>query len=76
MQEALNHYDRAISLDKACSHCYAERAQVHTVARNIDGAITELTSVIQLVPYSFEAYYQRGLLRFSQSNWKGAKSDY
>ena len=65
----------AINIDKEFIEVYYQKAQIMLKMRNVDGAISTYTSLIEILPNNPMAYYNRGLIKYRNGDKKGACED-
>ena len=74
-EKALSDVNSAINIDKEFIEVYYQKASIMLKMRNLDGAISTYTNLIEILPDDPRAYYNRGLLKYRNSDKKGACND-
>lgn len=74
-EKALSDVNSAMNIDKEFIEVYYQKASIMLKMRNLDGAISTYTNLIEILPDDPRAYYNRGLLKYRNSDKKGACED-
>eukprot|EP00762_Andalucia_godoyi_P007831 ANDGO_01788.mRNA.1 TPR repeat-containing protein slr0751 len=72
---ALQDYQRAISLDPQFVDAYANRSLLHRLMNNFDSAVQDVSTAIELEPWTVEWRKQRAELFMDQSKFQLAMDD-
>lgn len=77
LQQAIQHYDKALSLAPQKGDVYFNRAITHSILRNHAAAISDYTKVLELLPQqAAQAHLNRGLAYYALGRRQEAQADF
>ena len=76
MDESLNDFNKALSLNPACSEAFYNRGNLFYYTGKPDNAISDYTKATELNPDYNEAYFNRAVVKFNLKDKDGACKDW
>ncbi len=74
--EALQDFNRAVSLDARNEEAYLNRGHYYFQQKNYERALQDFNAILQFNPYFVDSYVNRGTVNFVRKNYDAAMQDF